>query len=194
MCRPTSPLHLASASPRRRDILNGLGLEFTFAGVDIDERRKPAETADAMVCRLAREKALAAQDCPVGTIVLAADTAVVLDERVFGKPDDRAAAAAMLESLSGRTHEVLTGVAVSLDGNLQTTMSRTRVRFRDIHPDEAANYWHSGEPADKAGGYAIQGLGSVFVAGIDGSYSGVVGLPIFETAKLLADAGLSILR
>lgn len=130
---------------------------------------------------------------PAACAVIGADTAVALGDRWFGKPAGQADAAAMLAALSGRTHEVLTGVAVHRDGRLRTALSRTSVTFRDIDPEEAAHYWHSGEPADKAGGYAIQGLGGVFVAAIEGSYSGVVGLPVFETAALLSGAGLPLL-
>jgi len=194
MPSPGRPLHLASASPRRREILEALGLEFTFAGVGIDETRLPGETPDAMVLRLAAAKAAAAVPQQPGCVIIGADTAVVLAGRIFGKPRDQADAAGMLESLSGREHDVLTAVATVVDGRSRSALSRSRVRFRDIRPDEAALYWQSGEPADKAGGYAVQGLGAVFVSHLAGSYSGVVGLPVFETSALLADAGIAVLR
>ena len=189
------PLHLASASPRRREILAGLGLEFTCGGVDIDETPDNAESPEEMVVRLALGKARAAAAQRSGeTVVLGADTTVVLDGEIFGKPTDRVGALTMLMRLSGRTHEVFTGVAVWSECAIETAVSRTSVRFRDIDPDEAALYWQSGEPADKAGGYAVQGLGGIFVAGLDGSYSGVVGLPVFETAQLLENAGIKVLE
>ena len=125
-------------------------------------------------------------------MVLAADTEVVLDGEVFGKPSGEEEALAMLMRLSGREHEVLTGVAVCASGRVRTALSRTRVQFRELRRDEALDYWHSGEPQDKAGAYGIQGLGGVFVSRIDGSYSGVVGLPVYETALLPAGAGVHI--
>jgi len=183
-------LHLASGSPRRREILEALGLRFTYAGVDVDESRLGRESAAEMVLRLAAAKAEAA-DRP--GVVLGADTVVVFGEQIFGKPANREDALRMLADLSGRTHEVLTAVAVRAGGRSRAALSRTRVRFRDLGTDEAVRYWHSGEPTDKAGAYAVQGLGGMFVAEIRGSYSGVVGLPVFETAALLRDAGIDIL-
>jgi len=188
MNRPT--LHLASGSPRRREILEAMGLRFTYAGVDVDEARLGGELATDMALRLAAAKAAAAGRPGV---VIGADTIVVLGDQVFGKPATREDALRMLAELSGRTHEVLTAVAVQVDGRSRAALSRTRVRFRNLGPDEAARYWHSGEPADKAGAYAVQGLGGIFVAEIQGSYSGVVGLPVYETAALLEDAGIDIL-
>jgi len=183
-------LHLASGSPRRREILEALGLRFTYAGVDVDESRLGRESAAEMVLRLAAAKAEAA-DRP--GVVLGADTVVVFGEQIFGKPANREDALRMLADLSGRTHEVLTAVAVRAGGRSRAALSRTRVRFRDLGTDEAVRYWHSGEPADKAGAYAVQGLGGMFVAEIHGSYSGVVGLPVFETTTLLREAGIDIL-
>lgn len=169
-----------------------LGLEFTASGVDLPEERLAGESPRDMVIRLAAAKAGAAR-AGEQALVLGADTAVVLDDRVFGKPEDEADALEMLAALSGRTHRVLTGVALRSGDSVATAVSETDVLFREIRPDEARRYWHSGEPADKAGAYAIQGLGGIFVASIDGSYSGVVGLPIYETAGLLSDAGLDVL-
>ena len=185
-------LHLASESPRRREILEALGVRFSFAGVRIDESPVPAESPEEMVLRLASEKAAAAGD---GTLrpVLGADTAVVLGEQVFGKPRDREDGLDMLRRLSGCTHRVVTGVALLSKAGMATALSSTDVRFRDISAEEAIAYWQSGEPQDKAGAYAIQGAGGVFVEEIRGSYSGVVGLPVFETARLLEAAGISIL-
>ena len=187
MIRPT--LHLASASPRRRELLAALGLEFTASAPDVEEIRRDGESPDAMVLRLAIDKAEAVEP-GTADLVLTADTAVVLGDTVFGKPGDRDEALAMLAALSGRRHQVMTGVALRSAWATRTAMSITEVRFRKISPDEAVAYWHSGEPADKAGAYAIQGLASVFVESIAGSYSGVVGLPLFETAALLRGAGL----
>jgi septum formation protein len=126
-------------------------------------------------------------------VVIGADTAVVLGDEVFGKPGNRDECLAILAALSGRVHRVMTGVAVRSSRGMQTAVSTTDVVFREIRPDEALAYWQSGEPRDKAGAYAIQGRGGVFVAAITGSYSGVVGLPVFETAALLQDAGYRVL-
>lgn len=183
-------LLLASSSPRRRELLAALGLEFEVRGFDVDETPFAEEAAADMVLRLATAKARAG--AAPGRVVLAADTAVVLDSEIFGKPVDCDDALGMLERLSGREHDVLTGVAVYANGDIDTGLSRTRVRFRDIGRDEALQYWHSGEPADKAGAYGIQGLGGVFVSNIEGSYTGVVGLPVFETARLLTRAGITV--
>jgi len=185
-------LHLASSSPRRREILRALGLSFTAAGVDVDEQRRPNETPSEMVLRLAAEKAMAAR--VDSNLVLGADTAVVLGDRVFGKPRDEADALDVLGQLSGRRHQVITGVALCTEAGLDSALSVTEVQFREIRPDEARAYWHSGEPRDKAGAYAIQGVGGVFVQSITGSYSGVVGLPAFETVQLLSNAGLNVIK
>jgi septum formation protein len=159
--------------------------------VQLDERRLSGEAAETMVLRLAAGKATLA-DSAASRIVVAADTAVVAGAEIYGKPRDRDEGLAMLASLSGRTHRVLTAVAVLSGGDIQTALSTTEVRFREILPDEALAYWQSGEPCDKAGAYAIQGLGGIFVESISGSYSAVVGLPVFETARLLSTAGLDL--
>ncbi|MCB1843443.1 MAG: septum formation inhibitor Maf [Halioglobus sp.] len=188
-----TPLHLASASPRRRDILTGLGIPFSFSGEDVDEQALEGESAATMVLRLAHDKAAAALPARQGTAILGADTAVVLGDRIFGKPGCRHEAMTMLAELSGRTHEVMTGV-VLLSGDEQiTALCRTEVRFRAISPAESSAYWESGEPLDKAGGYAIQGLAAVFVSELRGSYSGVMGLPVFETAAMLRAIGIEVL-
>ena len=185
------PLHLASSSPRRVAILQRMGLDFTSRGVDVDETPLSGESAEAMVLRLAEKKAKAA-DCAADVVVIGADTAVVLDGVVFGKPTDRNDALGMLGRLSGRSHEVLTGIAVLSGDTLRTAVSVTNVTFREIDPDEALEYWQSGEPQDKAGAYAIQGGAGDFVVAVEGSYSGVVGLPVFEIARLLQLAGINI--
>lgn len=186
------PLILASASPRRRDLLDGLGLRFVAVPADIDETPRAGEAPEDLVTRLAAEKA-AAVPAAAGQVVIGADTEVVVDGEVLGKPAGEADALAMLARLSGRRHRVLSGVAVRCDGATRSAMSCTMVGFREIRPDEARRYWHSGEPAGKAGSYAIQGLGGAFVETLEGSYSGVVGLPVFELAALLREAGIDIL-
>jgi septum formation protein len=190
MSRPT--LILASSSPRRKEILEALGLDFTVRAADVDESLRDSESAADMVLRLAARKAEAIA-ANAGEIVIGADTAVVLGEEIFGKPVDADDAIRMLTSLSGCTHQVMTGVAVASAEGLASILSVTDVRFREIDSDEARRYWHSGEPAGKAGAYAIQGRGGMFVEAIMGSYTGVVGLPVFETVNLLHEAGLETL-
>ena len=185
-------LHLASTSPRRRDILAALGLDFDVVPVDVDETQLADETPAEMVLRLSVAKARAAE-IDAGGIALGSDTAVVVDGEVLGKPRDREDGLHMLERLSGRVHLVLTGVALCGQQHTATSLSETNVHFREIGQDEALAYWQSGEPHDKAGAYAIQGLGGVFVERIEGSYSGVVGLPVFETSELLRAAGIDVL-
>jgi len=184
-------LILASTSPRRREILASLDLDFVVTPVDVDESPREGETPGDMALRLAVAKAKAANPSGDG-IALGADTVVVIDERALGKPTDKADCLAMLELLGGRRHTVLTGVALHGANGTRTALSETDVYFREISRDEALAYWQSGEPCDKAGAYAIQGIGGVFVERIVGSYSGVVGLPVFETAALLANEGLGV--
>lgn len=186
-------LYLASASPRRRELLTQIGVAHHPLPVDIDETPLPGEAPADYVRRLAREKAraaLARLDAAQPLCVLGADTTVVLDGRILGKPADRAEGLAMLAALSGQTHQVLTAVALADGRRCEVRLVESRVTFRAIPGEEAARYWASGEPADKAGGYAIQGLGAVFVRELRGSYSGVVGLPLCETAELLAAFGV----
>ncbi len=185
-------LCLASTSPRRREILANLGLEFSVQKVETDESVHAGETPLELVLRLAVDKAAAADMRHVSCVV-AADTVVVLDGEVLGKPQNEDEAIDMLLRLSGRQHTVLTGVAVRCRDGTQVAHSATEVEFREIGRDEALRYWQSGEPRDKAGAYGIQGLGGQFVAAIRGSYSGVVGLPVFETARLLKQAGIDLL-
>jgi septum formation protein len=184
--------YLASGSPRRRELLTQIGVPFTVLSAQIDETSFSDESATAYVERLARGKAeaglalLADQD----VCVMGADTAVVLDGRILGKPADQAEAMAMLAALSGREHEVLTAIAVIDRQRCESRTVSSRVRFRVIAPQEAQAYWASGEPCDKAGGYAIQGLAAIFVEGLQGSYSAVVGLPLCESAELLGRFGI----
>ncbi|MBZ9783844.1 Maf-like protein [Pseudomonas sp. REP124] len=186
-------LYLASGSPRRRELLTQIGVPFTAVSADIDETPLNHESPSAYVERLARGKAAAGRDVVVSDApfcVLGADTAVVLEGKILGKPVDEADACAMLKILSGREHQVLTAIAV-LDGDrCESRVVTSNVLFRQIGSDEAAAYWASGEPRDKAGGYGIQGLGAVFVAALNGSYSAVVGLPLCETAQLLGHFGI----
>ncbi len=188
---PTPIVHLASSSPRRKEFLAALGLAVTSGGVDVDEERLRGESAEMMVLRLAEAKARAVKIVE-SQIILGADTAVVLGDEVFGKPENCEAALETLAKLSGNTHRVLTGVASYSAQGVRTAVSSTDVRFREIGPDEALAYWQSGEPCDKAGAYAIQDRGGAFVERIEGSYSGVVGLPDSETVELLAAAGIEV--
>ncbi len=162
----------------------------------MDESRLPDEAPEDYVLRLAIAKAQYAYNVlPKADRgpVLGSDTTVLADGGVMGKPRDQTHALAMLARLSGRTHRVLTGVAL-VNGRVHYRLNDTRVSFRPISRAEAEAYWRSGEPVDKAGGYAIQGLGGIFVRGLEGSHSGVMGLPLFETAQLLAEAGIGLLR
>lgn len=186
----TRSLLLASASPRRRELLAQIGIDCRVGPVAIDETPAPGESATALVERLARAKATAAVPAAGAAVVLAADTCVEVDGELLGKPVDAAAADAMLARLSGRSHHVHSGIAVAADGATAASVVTTRVTFRAITPAERAAYWASGEPADKAGAYAVQGLGAIFVRSLEGSYSNVVGLPLFETAARLAAVGI----
>ncbi|HEU0225251.1 MAG TPA: Maf family protein [Steroidobacteraceae bacterium] len=184
---------LASASARRSRLLAQIGVRHEVMAMDLDETLCEDEAARDYVARLAREKAEAAQGRlggRDGRPVLAADTAVVFDGRVYGKPADEDECVAILTALAGRTHEVLTAIALLHAGALTTAASASRVTFREIAEAEIRRYWATGEPAGKAGAYAIQGMGAVFVSHIEGSHSGVMGLPLFETATLLDAAGV----
>ncbi len=178
---------LASASPRRQQLLSQIGVRFRVAPQDIDETMRSGEGPEAFVMRLAREKAGTAGTESQGAAILAADTIVVCAGQVLGKPRDREDALRMLALLSGREHRVLTAIALARGEEMKTAQSESRVGFRSIAAAEADRYWRSGESEGKAGAYAIQGLGAVFVNQLNGSYSGVMGLPLFETAQLLDD-------
>jgi septum formation protein len=185
-------VYLASASPRRSELLRQIGVRFQVRPAAIAEEQLARETPEAYVVRLAAAKAETIWAAAAGDSrpVLAADTAVVLDGDVLGKPATEAEAATMLERLSGRTHRVLTAVALRHAGGLETRLSQSEVRFRATTASERLAYCATGEPFDKAGGYGIQGHAAVFVEQIKGSYSGVVGLPLFETAALLTRCGI----
>lgn len=187
-------LHLASASPRRREILSAIGVAHSYAGVGIDETAAAGEQPSGLALRLALGKARAALAAGrVEPVILGADTVVSLEDELFGKPASEEEAIYMLSRLSGRVHKVHTGVALRAGGRELSAVSASDVRFRDIGPDEARAYWLTGEPEGKAGAYAIQGRGGIFVAALTGSYSGVMGLPVFETAGLLRQAGIDVL-
>jgi septum formation protein len=185
-------LTLASQSPRRRELLAGLGIALEVRPADTDESVLPGEAPRAYVARVAREKARAVP----GEVVLAADTAVVLGDTILGKPRDAADAARMLRALSGTTHEVLTGVCVRRGAPgaplEREALVSTAVRFRALSEQEIAWYVATGEPLDKAGAYALQGAGGVLVESVAGSVSGVVGLPLTESVALLAAAGFPL--
>jgi septum formation protein len=189
--RPQDPppvLVLASASPRRRELLWQIGVAHRVAIAEVDETPRAGESAADCVQRLALAKAEGVGHA--GLPVLGADTAVVLEGELLGKPRDRDGAIAMLGRLSGRSHRVLTAVALVDRRGRQLRLSESEVEFRALSAAECARYWDSGEPRDKAGAYAIQGLGAVFVRRLAGSYSGVMGLPLYETAELLDAAGV----
>ncbi|MDZ4334208.1 MAG: Maf family protein [Pseudomonas sp.] len=183
-------LYLASGSPRRRELLTQIAVPFLTQIAPIDENALPGESPIAYVERLARGKAqagLAALADTADAVVLGADTAVVLDGRILGKPADRDDALATLNALSARTHQVLTAVALASRERLESRVVTSQVTFRALNQAEIEAYWASGEPQDKAGCYGIQGLAAVFVSQLHGSYSAVVGLPLCETAALLAE-------
>jgi septum formation protein len=188
----TPALILASASPRRHQLLLQIGVPHRILPARIVEQQLPGERSEACVERLAVQKARWVWEQSDKTLpVLGADTAVLIDERMLGKPRHRDEALAMLAQLSGRTHQVLSGIAlIAAAGTVQARLSVSQVRFREVAEAEAAAYWDSGEMQDKAGGYAIQGRGAIFVAELRGSYSGVMGLPLLETAQLLRAAGV----
>ena len=188
---------LASASPRRGELLRQIGVSYVVRPADLDEAERAGESPAEYVERLARAKAewvwQARQQARLEPLpVLGSDTTVTVDGLVLGKPQDEAALLNTFARLSGREHEVLSAVALVTASGIQARLSRTRVRFRIVTSDEARSYWATGEPCDKAGGYAIQGYGAVFIESIAGSYSGVMGLPLAETAELLVAAGVQI--
>ncbi|MBL4581298.1 MAG: septum formation inhibitor Maf [Gammaproteobacteria bacterium] len=194
----TESIILASASARRQELLSQIGVRFTVRRQDIDETIRRGELANDYVIRMAQEKAdsalraLPSSKDSINSLVLAADTSVVCDADVLGKPSDEANAVDMLRRLSGREHRVLCAVTLGTQNKQRTILSESRVRFREISVAEAQQYYRSGEPQGKAGAYAIQGYAAVFVEQLTGSYSGVMGLPLFETAQLLAEFSVPI--
>jgi septum formation protein len=190
---PADFIFLASASPRRRELLHQIGVRVRLLEIHVDEASLSSEDPASYVTRLACAKAEAGwtrRAADTGAPVLAADTAVIVEGSILGKPRDQSDAAMMLKRLSGRSHEVLTAVALRSERGVESRLSRSVVSFRDIGAAETERYWHTGEPCDKAGGYGIQGFGAVFIASLSGSYSGVMGLPLYETAQLLQAAGV----
>lgn len=198
-------VYLASRSPRRRELLRQIGVSFELIplregagrGADVDETPRDGEVADDYVLRVACDKAGAASAIVaarriVARPVLAADTTVVCDNEILGKPADAADAGRMLALLSGRSHRVLTAVAVAAEGRLETRVSESHVRFRVLDAAEIRRYVATGESGDKAGAYAVQGLAAAFITRIDGSYSGIMGLPLAETAELLRSYGILV--
>ena len=183
-------IYLASRSPRRAALLDQIGVRYELLDIEVDETWNGAEPAEEFVCRLALEKARAGRRIATAALpVLGADTEVVLDDRILGKPPDRESALAMLQSLSGRSHFVYSAVAL-LHSTEDVRLSISRVEFKSLTPGECARYCDSDEPFGKAGAYAIQGRAAIFVSRLEGSYSGVVGLPLFETGALLDAAGI----
>lgn len=191
MAEASPQLLLASTSPRRRELLSRAGLTFGIRAPEVDETVRPGEAPEAYVSRLARAKARAVASGSPHALVLAADTSVVTDTGILGKPRDDAEALAMLTSLMGRSHRVLTAVALAGAAASEVLVS-TRVWMRPADPEELRWYVQTGEPADKAGAYAIQGIGGQLVSRIEGSYTNVVGLPVAETLSLLEAAGLRL--
>ena len=184
-------LILASQSPRRKELLAQLGYQFNCHPADIDESTKTNETPKQYVCRIAEQKTLAVtKHYDKQAFILGSDTAVIIKNTILGKPANKDEAKRMLSLLSGSTHQVLTAICVSHNDEIKTELVRTDVAFKELSAQEIDNYWCSKEPQDKAGAYGIQGLGGQFVKQIQGSYSAVVGLPLYETAKLLGEFGL----
>ena len=178
-------IYLASQSPRRRELLQQIGVDYEVLAVNVEEQKQDDESPVDYVQRLSQEKACAGAKIKNDHPVLGADTVVVLNDRVLEKPQSEQDAIDMLLSLSGNTHQVITAVTVVLGSRRETRVNITSVRFRAVSEEEARGYWATGEPKDKAGAYGIQGKAAVFVEEIQGSYSSVVGLPLFETASLL---------
>jgi septum formation protein len=187
--KPTKKLILASGSPRRAEILSAVGWKFEKHVPNIDESERDGETPEAYVCRLAKEKAEAIAKEHTDAAVLGADTTVVLDGKIIGKPVDLDDARGMIASLSGKEHEVLTGVAVVADGRTETGLQRTRVKFAEMNSGEIDFLVAKGDPLDKAGGYAVQAQAALFIEYVNGDYWNVVGLPINLVYRIMRQAG-----
>jgi len=199
MTFPVNQIYLASRSPRRRQLLKQVGISFEMRPVNIDEMMEKGETPADYVCRMARAKAelgwlkLIQRRLPLRPL-LAADTVVVFRGKIISKPDNLAHGRKMLSTLSGQTHKVLTAVAVVAKDKIQESLSTTTIRFRDISQSEITSYLNGTESHDRAGSYAMQGRAAIFIIKISGSYSGALGLPIFETAQLLEKFNIKILH
>jgi len=189
-------IYLASRSPRRAELLQQIGVEFQLHDIDIDESRLPGESASEYVCRMATTKARVAAEQIAqqqgSYMVLAADTAIALDDDIIGKPADRDQCRCILEQLSARQHLVLTAVALATAENIALRLTSNQVSFRALSAQEIKSYCATTEPMDKAGAYAIQGKAALFVDHLEGSYSAVMGLPLFETAELLRNADIEL--
>ncbi|MCP4980932.1 MAG: septum formation inhibitor Maf [Gammaproteobacteria bacterium] len=189
-------IYLASRSPRRAELLTQIGVEFEVKATDIDETRSEDESATEYVCRMAVRKARVINDEVVGTPqaypVLAADTTIALDGDTIGKPADRDQCCCILGQLSGRQHLVLSAVALATQAEIKLRLTRNRVSFRALSTTEIESYCATEEPMDKAGAYAIQGKAAMFIEHLEGSYSAVMGLPLYETAELLAGAEIKM--
>jgi septum formation protein len=193
-----SPIYLASRSPRRAELLQQIGVQFSVLPSDVDESEREHESPADYVLRLAKTKAetcmaMLVQENKAIRPILAADTTVSIDRKILGKPQDEADARAMLTLMSGKRHQVLTALAIATPQGIVTSLSVTQVEMAELTASEIEAYIRSGEPFDKAGAYGIQGLASTFIKRIEGSYSGVMGLPIYETAQLLRSAGIRVL-
>ncbi len=180
---------LASASPRRAELLDQLGISYEVQSVDINEDPMQGESAEDLVQRLAIEKSQAITN--VVKPVLGADTLGLIGDHILVKPTDIEHSIKMLTEMSGNWHEILSAVAITYKGSTNVRLNRNRVLFREISQDEMIRYWNTGEPQDKAGSYAIQGIAAMFIERIEGSYSGIMGLPLFETMQLLNELGIS---
>jgi len=190
-----SQIILASSSPRRRELLDQIGVNYEVLPVDIDETARPDEDPEVFVQRLALEKAQTGYKKQQNSLsVLGSDTIVILNNRILGKPKNKKDGLSMLSGLSGHEHQVLTAVAMVDAEKSQCLLNTSHVFFRALSEQEILAYWDTGEPVDKAGSYGIQGIAAQFIERLDGSYSGVMGLPLFETAKLLKNFGISLLE
>jgi len=185
---------LASASPRRRELLDQIQVSYIVNPVDIDESHIAGETSQQYVKRLALEKAQAGYLIHPERPALGSDTIVVFEQHILGKPENQQMAFEMLNLLSGKTHQVMTAVAICNGETEHCALSISEVEFKQLSEQQMAAYWHTGEPADKAGGYGIQGIAAQFIKNIKGSYSGIMGLPLFETAQLLERVGIKLLQ
>jgi septum formation protein len=190
-------IYLASSSPRRRELLEQIGVSYELLPIDVEETRLSGETSEQYVCRVALDKARAGWKSRQRTLdipVLGADTEVVLDDQVFGKPEDRRHGLDMLHILAGRSHRVLCAVALVQGEREQVRLNTNKVTFRELSDIEVEDYWATGEPEGKAGGYAIQGKAAAFISHLEGSFSGVMGLSLYDTVELLEDFGVDVIN
>ncbi len=184
---------LASSSPRRRELLDQIQVSYEVLAVNIDESHIPGEVAEHFVKRLAAEKAQAGYHQKPHSLTLGSDTIVVIGSNILGKPENKAQAVEMLSLLSGNTHQVMTAVAVHSKQYKACVLSISEVEFAELTDQQIDAYWETGEPKDKAGAYGVQGIAAQFIKKINGSYSGIMGLPLFETAQLLKESGIKLL-